>query len=332
MLDAVSGLGSVQIDPTNAVARAEHLVLWSRLGAGYRPDDLARLIAERSLFEYRAFVYPAADFPLHRPRMEAWPHGETAFARRAREWLRVNASFRDHVVAELEANGPLRSRDLDDRAQVSWSSRGWTNDRNVTQMLEFLAARGEVAVAGREGSQRLWDLGRRILPVDLPRSPAAEAERILAARRLRSAGIVRARGVTGGVPVEIEGVAGRWVADPELLERPFAGRTAILAPFDRLVYDRGRLLALFGVEYRLEIYVPVAKRRWGYYVLPVLHGDRIVAKVDAKADRPAGVLDVRAIHAEQGAGPEDRRAVLAELDALAGWLGLSAVRLHPSAT
>jgi len=146
-------------------------------------------------------------------------------------------------------------------------------------------ARGEIAVSSRDGGQRVWDLAGRVLPVDGPRLEAGEAMRALAERRLRALGIARPKQVAGagGEPAEVEGVPGEWVVDPALLERPFAGRTAILSPFDRLVYDRDRTLALFGFEYHLEMYVPVARRRWGYYVLPVLDGDRLVARVDAKA-------------------------------------------------
>ncbi len=257
ILDTVSRLGSLQIDPTAAVARSEHLVLWCRLGAGFRPQQLAELIRDRQLFEYRAFIYPTADYHLYKPVMAAWPPEGSR-----REWLAANQPFRDYVIAELKARGPLRSRDLDDRALVGWHSSGWTHERNVSQMLEFLWARGEVAVTKREGNERIWDLASRVLPNEMPEIPSAEAKRILAERRLRSLGIARPKSVGAiGTPVEVEGVRGPWVADAEMLALPFAGRTALLSPFDRLVYDREGALALFGFEYKLEIYVPQAKRR-----------------------------------------------------------------------
>jgi len=169
-----------------------------------------------------------------------------------------------------------------------------------------------------------------------PVVPADEARRIRDGRRLRSLGIAREKGTAvpleptvvgqAGEPATIEGVSGTWRVDPEALGKPFEGRTALLSPFDRLIYDRARAVDLFDFEYVLEMYKPEAKRRWGYFALPVLHHDRLVGKVDAAADRKASRLDVHAVHQDVPFTPVMTGAVHGELEALAQWLGLAEVR------
>ena len=159
--------------------------------------------------------------------------------------------------------------------------------------------RGEVAISGRVGRQRTWDLAEHVYPRDTPVVPSDEANRIKAERRIRALGIARSTGTAvpvdsntvgdAGEPATIEGVTGTWRVDPEQLNQPFEGRTALLSPFDRLTYDRNRALALFDFEYILEMFKPEAKRRWGYYALPILHGDRLVGKLDATADHKASI-------------------------------------------
>jgi uncharacterized protein YcaQ len=200
-------------------------------------------------------------------------------------------------------------------------------------MLECLMMRGEVAIAGRVRRERLWDVAERVYPSGVRVPSVEEATRIKNARRLRSLGIARAKstvmplepvdvGDDAGVPATVEGVPGEWRVDPEQLDRDFDGRTALLSPFDRLAYDRVRAQQLFDFEYTLEMYKPAAKRRWGYFALPVLHEDRLVGKVDATADRKRSVLEVHAIHEDVRFTRAMTKAVRAELESLASWLGL----------
>lgn len=328
LVDTVAQLGFLKIDPTSAIAPSADLVAWSRLGAIYRPEQLRHALdVERSLFEYNAVIYPMADLPLYVSALDGWSPADSRWSPRARAWVEANDSFHRYVVAELDRTGPITAGELDDLATVPWQSTGWTNARNVTQMLEFLAAMGEVAVAGREGPQRLWDLAERVYPPQPRLTPQAVARR-RADQRLRALGIARPK-VVGevGVAATVEGVSGVWrvdpaQADPARLDASFDGRTALLSPFDRFVTDRARLQDLFGFEYILEMYKPVEARRWGYFALPAVVDDRLVGKVDAKADRQRGELRLHAIHLEADATRDDLDEVETECEALADWLGL----------
>lgn len=327
LMAVVNHLTFLQLDPTAAVAPSADLVAWARLGAAYQPAHLQEAMErDRALFEYLfgvATVRPMADLGLYLAEMSAWPPEG-----RAREWLRANDRFRGHVLDQLRDSGPLLSREVQDRADVPWPSTGWTNNRNVTQMLEFLAARGEIAVSSRRGRQRLWDLAERVYPADTPAVPLAEALSTRREKQLRALGIARASVVgEAGEPAEVEGTSGVWRVDPAAIGMPFTGRTALLSPFDRLIHDRTRAIALFDFEYRLELYVPKAKRRWGYFALPVLHHDQLVGKVDATADRTTSTLRVNAIHEDVRFTRTITSAVHAELEALATWLGLATVAI-----
>jgi hypothetical protein len=333
LLDVVRQLTLLQIDPTAAIAPNADLVTWSRLGSSYSPADLSGALQDRSLVELRAMVRPGEDLALYRSEMAEWPGpGEAAEWRVYRDdWVRANDACRRDILSRLDSAGPLPSRELPDSCTVPWQSSGWTNNRNVTQLLEFMVLRGEVAVAGRRGYDRLWDLAARVYP-DEPAVPAGEALRIRNERRLSALGIARGRGPAcpvepmdvgeAGEPTVVEGVRGEWRVDPSQLGQPFSGRAALLSPFDRLIHDRKRTTDLFEFDYQLEMYKPAAKRRWGYFALPVLYGDRLVGKLDATADRKNGSLRVNAVHRDVPFTKPMTAAVDREIADLARWLKL----------
>src|SRR5580700_5973858 len=333
LLTVVRQLTMLQLDPVSAIAPSADLVAWSRLGSSYEPKHLQGAVADRDLIELLAFLRPAEDLALYRGEMAGWSGNGEANEWKAfrREWVAANDRCRRDILDRLRKEGPLPSRELPDTCDKPWESTGWTNNKNVTRLLDFMVGRGEVAVAGRKGRERLWDLAERVYP-DQPVVPAAEAARERDRRRLRALGIARATGVefpvepavvgAAGEPAVVEGVRGEWRIDPSYLGQPFAGRTALLSPFDRLVHDRGRTLDLFEFDYQLEMYKPAAKRRWGYYALPVLYGDRLVGKVDALADRKAGALAVHAVHQDVPFTAAMTAEIDQEIAALADWLEL----------
>ncbi|WP_461022639.1 DNA glycosylase AlkZ-like family protein [Thalassiella azotivora] len=332
VLETVRGLSLLQVEPTAAVAPSAELVLWSRLGSAFRPAQLWDAVDEQRVVELRGALRPAEDVALYRADMEAWPGADApAWRLRDAEWLRDNDSCRRDVLARLRADGPLRLRDLPDTCVRPWRSTGWNANRNLTMLLDLMVQRGEVAVAGGTGRDRLWDLASRVYP-DGPYPPVDEARRLRDERRLRALGIARGKGLAcpvepldvgeAGEEAVVDGVRGRWRVDPAQLDRPFVGRTALLSPFDRLLHDRKRMRDLFGFEYALEMFKPADRRRWGYYALPVLHDDRLVGKVDARADRSDGVLQVNAVHEDEPLDARTRDHVRAEIEDLGRWLAL----------
>ena len=322
-LEVVRQLTFVQLEPTAAVAPTADLVMWSRLGNGYETGDLE---GER-FFELDLLVRPMDDLALFRAEFAEPPAYE-----RTQRWLDDNDSFRIDVLELLEVDGPLTAREIPDSSIVAWESSGWNANRNVPMMLERLAASGEIAVTGRRGRDRLWDLAERVYHSDIQALPLAEARRVRNQRRLTAQGVVplatpdlpaeTTRIGDAGLDATIEGVRGKWRVDPGALDQPFAGRTALLSPFDGLIRDRKRMSLLWDFDYSLEMYKPAAKRRWGYYALPILHGDRLVGKVDATADRESGLLRVHAVHEDAPFSSGITDAVDAELDSLADWLAL----------
>lgn len=331
LVRTVEHLTHLPVDMTAAVAPSPDLVAWSRLGSSYSPSDLGDALAARELWEDLDAIRPMADLPLHLAAMAAGPEYDGT-----REWLEANELFRAEVLDVLaEADEPLLSSQVHATPQVPWRSSGWNENRSVALMLQVLARLGEVAVDGRVGNRRRWTLAERVFPAGVEAVPAEEATRVRDERRLHALGIARAGGTRipgepihvgdAGEPGVVEGVPGEWRVDPGYLAGEDEGggpRTALLSPFDALVRDRVRMQELFGFEYVLEMYKPAARRRWGYFALPILHGDRLVGKLDAAADRRGGRLFVDAVHEDGRWTRSMRSAVDDEVSALAAWLGL----------
>ncbi len=217
-------------------------------------------------------------------------------------------------------------------------------------LLEILWAQGRVMIVGRDGQQRVWDLASRSLPAVSAR-PRAQLVSEVVERDVRAAGVAkpervgwlfdgpmpgRERAIADQlrsgviVPIDVEGLSGRWVTHRDLLETVFRGRTVALSPFDDLISDRDRTEQLFDMYYRIEIYVPKAKRRWGYFVLPVLRGDRLVGRFDPRFDRAENVLRINARHMQEGTTAADRAAVDRAIEELRRWLGATEVVQAPS--
>jgi uncharacterized protein len=302
VLETVRQLGFLHIDPISTVAPPQQLVLWSRLGA-YDRTELDRLLwKERKLFEWNAFIRPIEDYPLIRARMLR-PRGAQLYEQRAEEFLRTNSRFKRFVLKELERRGPLLSREIEADLMVSRDPHEWWGSRKVALMLQILEGHGLVAVVGRRGKQRLWDLAERWYP-EVETIPWPEARQLLEQKRWRSLGVRLANG--------------KWEAHPEVSDERVSARTTFLSPFDRLIHDRDRAHALFDFFYRLEMYVPKAKREYGYYVLPILRGDRLVGRIDPLFDRKADVLRVNSVHWQPGAKPVSLVKPLRELAAFVG--------------
>src|SRR5690554_6841606 len=276
MLDVVRHLTLLQLDPIAAIAPSADLVLWSRLGPDYAPVERHDALEAGELIELRGMLRPAEDIALYLAEMAQWPGPHApAYLEAHAAWVEANRGCRLAVLEALRSDGPLPISELPDVCEVPWRSSGWNNNKNLTMLLGLMVDRGEVAVAGGAGRERLWDLAERIYP-DVPAVPVEEALRLRDARRLASLGIVRAtapRSPSGpgdvgeaGVLATVEGTKGRWRVDPRYLDGRAAegadddarGRVALLSPFDRLVYDRKRAADLFGFDYQLEMYKPAA--------------------------------------------------------------------------
>ncbi len=365
MLDVVRDLGCLQLDPTSAVARSHLLVLWSRLGQ-YDLAALDRLLwEERSLFEYwahAASIVLTEDYPIHQYWMNKYGTSGAAWGQRMVKWVAENAVLHNHILEEIRQKGALPSKHFEDKSQAAWHSTGWTGNRNVSQMLGYLWEKGEIMVATREGGHRYWDLAERVLPTWAPveRLSSHEATRRAAQKSLRALGVATTRQIAqhftrsrySELPSVMEELveeglvetvqikdgdtvwAGDWYIhqqDLPLLEQiesgMWAGRTTLLSPFDNLICDRTRTEKLFNFDFRIEIYVPKAKRKYGYFVLPILHEDKLIGRIDPLMNRKQGRLDINAVYAEPDV-PKSRnvgQSIAGAVESLATFLGATTI-------
>ncbi len=365
-MDVIGRLGCLQLDPITIVARSPLLVLWSRLGC-YDQGLLDSLLwQERRLFEYwahAASIVLTQDYPLHQMRMRRYSKESDSWSQQVSAWMQQNETLRVSILSALQQRGPLRSRDFEDTVQVAWQSSGWTDGRTVGRMLDFLWAQGHILVAKRVGGQKWWDLAERCLPpLWISQEPLAEHEVVRAAaqKALHALGVATAREVTEHftrhrypglsevlshleaterilrVRVQEQGkeLAGPWFVHAELLpvleqleQQAWEPRTTLLSPFDNLICDRKRTARLFDFTYQSEIYTPKDKRRFGYYVMPILSGDQLIGRIDPTFDRGRKQLMINAVHAEPTTSitGETGQALAVAIEELAAFLGATTI-------
>jgi uncharacterized protein YcaQ len=362
ILEIVRDLGCLQIDPINVVARPQYLIPFSRLGV-YDPRLLDQLLwRDRKLFEYWAHcasIVLTEDYPIHHLTMRTYARGNSAWDKRVRQWIADNAELRRAILSIIRRRGPTLSRDLLEAGvePKTWVSTGWTSGRNASRMLDFLWMQGKLMVVGREGLQKKWDLAERFLPAWTPRTKWNEQHVVehAAQRALRALGVATPRQINlhfirGRYPnlecvlaklekeqriarVQIVDDGQVWKGDwyihtddlprIEKLNSDWQPRTTVLSPFDNLICDRARTKLLFNFDYSIEIYTPQTKRKFGYYVLPILHGDQLIGRMDAVMDRARGTLIVNALYAEPHSpnGTSTQSAIADAIEDLSKFLG-----------
>lgn len=360
ILEIFRDLGCAQIDPINVVARPQYLTLWSRLG-NYDIAHLDSLLwQERKLFEYWAHcasIVLTEDYPIHSWMMRNYAKDDSLFARRVRGWLEANDELRRNMLSAIRRKGPLLSRDLLDAGgkRTGWVSTGWTSGHTTSRLLDFLWLSGTIMVVGRDGIQKVWDLSKRALPAWTPREKWSEREivRRAAQRSLRALGVATPKQIAnhfirGRYPnlaqilgelekeklieraqIVDEGQAwkGDWYIHADDLSRldrlkdKWEPRTTLLSPFDNLICDRARTKLFFDFDYTIEIYVPKPKRKFGYYVLPILRGDQLIGRMDSEMDRATGTFNVNTIYAEPNAPANAERAIAKSIRDLGEFLG-----------
>lgn len=369
ILEIFRSLNCVQIDPIRAVERTQLLVLWSRLGPFDPAllDELQQ--EDRAIFEawaHCASFVLTDDYPLFSRWMGRGYTGNSEWHQRVRGWMEANEALQQHILESLAADGPLATGEFDDIAAQPWGSSGWSSGRNVTRMLDFLYGSGRVISVGRRGNQKLWHLLEEWLHEWTEHQHWAEEEvvRQSAQRSLRALGIATARQIKnhfirGSYPGLEERLAelveagrvqtaqivddvtgdpwpGDWFIHQDtlpLLASLRAGgwqpRTVFLSPFDNLICDRERTEQMWDFHYRIEIYVPKAKRQYGYYVLPLLHGDRFIGRMDSKLERKSGTCHIHALYPERAEDvtAETGQVLAASLRELAQFIGAKQIAL-----
>ena len=351
ILEVVRRMGVLQIDTIHVVARSHLLVLWSRLG-DYRPAWLDELLAEGALFEYWAHAacfLPIEDYPIYRRRMLDAIRDKVRPVKWAVEWSQEHPEIMQRVRSHLRENGAVRSIEFENKSRPSG---GWWNWKEEKDALEAMLLTGEVMIARRQNFQRVYDLRERVLPGwdDAAIPSTEELRRTLALRTVKALGIAFPawvpdyfRQTKKGMPqrlealaaeglllrVEVEGFEGPAYVHPDqlgLLEEAASGSreatlTALLSPFDPLVWDRQRARELFDFDYMIECYTPAPKRRYGYFTLPILHRGQLIGRLDPKAHRAQGVFEIKALHLEPGVAVSEELTVelAAVLRGLAAW-------------
>jgi uncharacterized protein YcaQ len=335
----------LQIDSINVIARSPYLVLWSRLG-DYNPRWLDELLAEGALFEYwshAACFLPIEDYPLYRHVYESWLGG------RAHKWLDEHAAVAKRVLDHVRANGEARSSDFE---RTDGQKTNWFNWKDEKVALEYLFYAGELMVRKRHNFQRIYDLRERVLadlePVE--DVPHAEAHEQFVLNTIQALGVTKAEWIADYfrlyktdakdalgrlekqgrvITVEVEGWKVPGYIHPENIKQVEAAargriprsKTTFLSPFDPLVWDRKRALDLFGFDYKIEVYTPAPKRKYGYFTLPILYNNALIGRIDPKAHRKEGIFEVRALHFEPGVVVDDALVteLKAALQACAAW-------------
>ncbi|RWL21911.1 MAG: winged helix-turn-helix domain-containing protein [Mesorhizobium sp.] len=345
--------GLLQIDSVSAVVRAHYMPLYSRLGTyPLALLDNAAVTRKRKVFEYwahEASFLPVETYPLMRWRMERAERGEEMYNGLAK-WGRERAAYIEDIYREVVQRGPIAASALEGQK----GSGGWWGWSDAKHAFEWLFWAGRITTASRRGFERRYDLPERVLPpaiLALPVPSPEDAHRELLRISARAHGVATAgdlRDYFRLSPADIKGRIEELVDASDLLPVRVEGwdkpaylykdarfprkieARALLAPFDPVVFERARTERLFDFRYRIEIYTPAEKRQYGYYVLPFLLGERIVARIDLKADRPAGVLRVHAAYAEPGAPPKTAAELFEELKVMQGWLGLERIDVTPA--